>query len=52
MHQQLPKREENNPNPQHYKNDLPSMEKMKPTAKNVERKTQEKLQLLPKREEN
>ena len=46
-----PKTRGRQPNPQHYKNDLPSMEKMKPTAKNVEGKTQEKLQLLPKREE-
>ena len=44
MHQQLQKCEENQPNPRHYKNDLPSMGKMKPTAKIMEWKhTQEVL---------
>ena len=34
--------------PWHYKNDLPSMGKMKLTAKTWDPNTQEKLQLLPK----
>ena len=52
MHQQLQKREEDNPIPSTTKNDLPSMGKMKPTPKNVEGKAQKKLQLPPKREES
>ena len=39
MHQQLPNCEEKQPNPQHYKNDLPSMGTMKPATKNVNEDT-------------
>ena len=48
MHQQLPNREEKQPNPQHYKNDLPSMGKMKPATKNVEMKDTGKTLAAPK----
>ena len=51
MHQQLQKREEDNPVPGTTKKTSHPWEKMKPAAKNVEWKTQEKFQLLPKREE-
>ena len=51
MHQQLQKREEDNPGPGITKTTSNPWEKMKLTAKIVERKTQENLQLLPKREE-
>ena len=43
-----PKREEDNPVPSTTKTTSHPWKKMKPAAKNVEGKTQEKLQLLPK----
>ena len=48
MHQQLPNCEEKQPNPQHYKNDLPSMGKMKPATKKCGMKNTGKTPAAPK----
>ena len=51
MHQQLQKREEDNPGPGITKTTSNPWEKNEANSQNVERKTHRKLQLLPKREE-